>query len=94
MTPVDIGDAQETLQAKKTFETLYKRPETLIWVNINVFLKGIFGIRCHHSILLHYCKWINSGRLINLVVNIFLTFSHKFVPLNGLYLWNLYYETS
>ena len=26
MTPVDIGDTQETLQAQKTFETLYKCP--------------------------------------------------------------------
>ena len=25
-----IGDTQGTLQAKKTFETLYKRPETLV----------------------------------------------------------------
>ena len=31
MTPVDIGDTQGTLQAKKMFETLYKRPETLVW---------------------------------------------------------------
>ena len=30
VTPVDIGDTQGTLQAKKTFETLYKRPETLV----------------------------------------------------------------
>ena len=32
MTPVDIGDTQGTLQAKKMFETLYKRSETLVWV--------------------------------------------------------------
>ena len=30
VTPVDIGDTQGTLQAQKTFETLYKRPETLV----------------------------------------------------------------
>ena len=32
MTPVDIGDTQGTLQARKTCITPYKRPETLIWV--------------------------------------------------------------
>ena len=35
MTPVDIGDTQGTLQAQKTFETLYKCPETLVWVYIS-----------------------------------------------------------
>ena len=30
LTPVDIGDTQGTLQAKKMFETLYKCPETLV----------------------------------------------------------------
>ena len=41
MTPVDIGDTQGTLQAKKTFETLYKHPETLVWVYRCVPAQGV-----------------------------------------------------
>ena len=40
MTPVDIGDTQGTLQARKTFKTAYKRPETLVWVYINTSSKS------------------------------------------------------
>ena len=36
MTPVDIGDTQGTLQARKTCITPYKRPETLLWVYMEV----------------------------------------------------------
>ena len=36
MTPVAIGDTQGTLQARKTCITPYKRPETLLWVYMEV----------------------------------------------------------
>ena len=36
MTPVAIGDTQGTLQAQKMFETLYKHPETLVRVYMEV----------------------------------------------------------
>ena len=36
MNPVAIGDTQGTLQARKTCITPYKRPETLIWVYMEV----------------------------------------------------------
>ena len=45
MTPVDIGDTQGTLQAKKMFETLYKRPETLVWVYISHVCIRLFSWR-------------------------------------------------
>ena len=50
MAPVDIGDTQGTLQAKKTFETLYKRPETLVWVYISFWCSvqsQLTGVKSH-----------------------------------------------
>ena len=53
MTPVDIGDTQGTLQARETFETLYKHPETLVGVYIVINLVLITSLIISSLQLVH-----------------------------------------
>ena len=73
MTPVDIGDTQGTLQARKTCITPYKRPETLVWVYMEVLQSlvpmtmGFNNKPCLFSLFLLFSTmgyfWQNFGKM-------------------------------